>query len=121
MLRSIFFGSRPPLLYQEGRKLFLFRDISIVNAVISVSRRNILFVGIILFVGVVLSAGDNHVCAQTGYCPTCLHAPVSVPVLTITGETPLVHVGATTIAAGPQFRPFQPILHVSLRAPPAAS
>jgi hypothetical protein len=92
-----------------------------VEAVTPVSRRNILFVGLILFLGIVLSAGDNHVCAQTGFCQTCLHAPVSTPVLSITGETPLVHVGATTIAAGPQFRPFQLILHVSLRAPPAAS
>ena len=92
-----------------------------MGAVTSVSRRNILFVGIILFLGIVLSAGDNHVCAQTGYCPTCLHAPVSTPVLTITGETPLVHVGATTTAAVPEFRPFELIRHVSLRAPPTAS
>jgi hypothetical protein len=100
--------------------LFLLRDISIVGAVTSVSRRNILLVGIVLFVGIVLCAGDNHVCAQTGYCPTCLHSPVSTPVLTIAGGTPLVHFGAIANATGPQFRPFELILHLSLRAPPAA-
>jgi hypothetical protein len=76
-------------------------------------------VGVLIIVGLLLSAGDNHACVQSGPCLGCLHAPVSILTVSVTGEVPFIKLGPVVAPTTPHLPPFLPLPQTSLRAPPA--